>query len=178
MNNALDDEMKEMVSGLKVGSGCEPMPLEAPRTGADEASSIRVEVWRKAIDILLRNTEDPNSPSFGQKQKDRTGAWGIELRSLLMDQDDAGRFIIPDKHVFPDQYYWDSAAIMLGILESGSAELIQIATEALNNFFGIVERFGFIPNASNSALETRSQPPFLSTLVRKFVEISLVDVAM
>ncbi|EZG67006.1 trehalase [Gregarina niphandrodes] len=73
-------------------------------------------------------------------------------------------FIVPGGR-FIEIYYWDSYWIIRGLLSSG---LIDVARDAIENFLYMVERFGFIPNGSRKYYQDRSQPPFLSTMIRAY----------
>lgn len=46
----------------------------------------------------------------------------------------------------------------------------QTAKGMLENFFSIVERFGFIPNGGRIYYSMRSQPPFLTPMVKTYVD--------
>ena len=52
--------------------------------------------------------------------------------------------------------------------------IIQIESKTgvdnIDNILSLIERFGFMPNASNSDILNRSQPPYASMMVREVYE--------
>lgn len=72
-------------------------------------------------------------------------------------------YLVPNNGMFQELYYWDSYFLMRGLPYSGPSHLIRSITE---NCFYLLERFGRIPNASRFYFLSRSQPPFLSSMMR------------
>lgn len=78
-----------------------------------------------------------------------------------------GVLYLPNSYVVPggffnEMYGWDSYFIMRGLLLSGRVEL---ARGMVENFFFQIEHYGGILNANRTYFLTRSQPPFLSSMV-------------
>jgi alpha,alpha-trehalase len=78
-----------------------------------------------------------------------------------------GVLYLPNSYVVPggffnEMYGWDSYFIMRGLLLSGRVEL---ARGMVENFFFEIEHYGGILNANRTYFLTRSQPPFLSSMV-------------
>jgi len=78
-----------------------------------------------------------------------------------------GVLYLPNSYVVPggffnEMYGWDSYFIMRGLLLSGRIEL---ARGMVENFFFEIEHYGGILNANRTYFLTRSQPPFLSSMV-------------
>ena len=74
---------------------------------------------------------------------------------------------LPRPYVVPggryrELYYWDSYFTMLGLLADGQRGL---AEDIVANFAHLLDRHGFIPNASRSYMLSRSQPPFFFGMV-------------
>ena len=69
---------------------------------------------------------------------------------------------------FQEMYYWDSFFTAKGLLIHGREALVKSQVE---NMFFLIERFGYMPNGSNLGLVTRSQPPFLSLMVRDVYDV-------
>jgi alpha,alpha-trehalase len=63
---------------------------------------------------------------------------------------------------FNEMYGWDSYFIIRGLLRSGQLEL---AKGMVENFFYEIDHYGAILNANRGYFLTRSQPPFLSSMV-------------
>ena len=90
------------------------------------------------------------------------------LGSLNMDNSPRqGVLYLPNPYVVPggflnEMYGWDSYFIMVGLLRAGRLEL---ARGMVENFFFEIEHYGGILNANRTYFLTRSQPPFLSSMV-------------
>lgn len=68
---------------------------------------------------------------------------------------------------FIEFYYWDSYWIIRGLLYS---EMYETARGMIENFLSIVQRFGYIPNGGRVYYTGRSQPPFLTSMVKAYVD--------
>jgi len=87
-----------------------------------------------------------------------------DLRDGLMKHPSLPYAFIPaSKGFFKEQFYWDSFFIMQG-LASGSDKDKKIVKNMLENFFTMIDKYGYVPNSYNT-YDTRSQPPFLSSMV-------------
>ena len=78
-----------------------------------------------------------------------------------------GLLYLPEKYVVPggrfnEMYGWDSYFIIRGLLQSNRVEL---ARGMVDNFFFEVENYGAMLNANRTYYLTRSQPPFMSSMV-------------
>src|SRR5580765_8531724 len=78
-----------------------------------------------------------------------------------------GLLYLPNKYVVPggrfnEMYGWDSYFIVVGLLRDGR---IDLARGMVENFFFEIENYGAILNANRTYYLTRSQPPFLSSMV-------------
>lgn len=72
-------------------------------------------------------------------------------------------FIPASQGFFKEQFYWDSFFIMQGLMVGDDKDQ-EIAKNMLENFFKMLDEYGYIPN-SYDTYDTRSQPPFLSSMV-------------
>ena len=70
-------------------------------------------------------------------------------------------FVVPGGR-FREIYYWDSYFTMLGLLESGRADLTQ---DMVSDFAHLIDRYGRIPNGNRTYYLSRSQPPFFFAMV-------------
>ena len=80
-----------------------------------------------------------------------------------------GLLYLPNRYVVPggrfnEMYGWDSYFIILGLVEDNQTEL---AKGMVENFFFEIENYGAILNANRTYYFTRSQPPFLSSMIRE-----------
>jgi alpha,alpha-trehalase len=71
------------------------------------------------------------------------------------------KYVVPGGR-FNEMYGWDSYFIVLGLLQDGRLEL---ARGMVENFFFEIEHYGAVLNANRTYYLTRSQPPFLSSMV-------------
>jgi alpha,alpha-trehalase len=79
----------------------------------------------------------------------------------------AGLLYLEHKYVVPggrfnEMYGWDSYFIVRGLLRAGRVEL---ARGMVDNFFFEIEHYGAMLNANRTYYLTRSQPPFLSSML-------------
>src|SRR5271170_4555403 len=90
----------------------------------------------------------------------------------LSDIPKPGLLYLPNKYVVPggrfnEMYGWDSYFIILGLLRDGR---LGLAHGMVENFFYEIENYGGILNANRTYYFTRSQPPFLSSMIREVYE--------
>lgn len=71
------------------------------------------------------------------------------------------KYVVPGGR-FNEMYGWDSYFIILGLLRDGRTEL---ARGMVDNFFFEIENYGAVLNANRTYYLSRSQPPFLSSMV-------------
>ena len=95
----------------------------------------------------------------------------------LTDIPKPGLLYLPNKYVVPggrfnEMYGWDSYFIILGLLREGRTDL---ARGMVENFFYEIEHYGGILNANRTYYFTRSQPPFLSSMIRDVYEAAPPD---
>jgi alpha,alpha-trehalase len=79
----------------------------------------------------------------------------------------AGLLFLPEKYVVPggrfnEMYGWDSYFIIRGLIEDGRVDL---ARGMVDNFLFELSRYGSILNANRTYYLTRSQPPFLTSMI-------------
>jgi len=85
-----------------------------------------------------------------------------------------GLLYLPNKYVVPggrfnEMYGWDSYFIVLGLIADGREEL---ARGMVENFYFEIEHYGAVLNANRTYFLTRSQPPFLTSMIRAVYEDS------
>jgi alpha,alpha-trehalase len=79
----------------------------------------------------------------------------------------SGLLYLPNRYVVPggrfnEMYGWDSYFIIRGLLEDGERGL---ARGIVENFFYEIENYGAVLNANRTYYLTRSQPPFLTSMI-------------
>lgn len=83
-----------------------------------------------------------------------------------------GLLYLPNRYVVPggrfnEMYGWDSYFIILGLVHDHRSDL---AHGMVDNFFYEIENYGALLNANRTYFFTRSQPPFLSSMIREVYE--------
>src|ERR1700687_2859537 len=76
------------------------------------------------------------------------------------------KYVVPGGR-FNEMYGWDSYFIILGLIKDKRTDL---AKGMLENFFFEIENYGAILNANRTYFFTRSQPPFLTSMIREVYE--------
>jgi alpha,alpha-trehalase len=71
------------------------------------------------------------------------------------------RYVVPGGR-FRELYYWDSYFTMLGLQTSGRDHLV---ADMVENFAGLIDKYGHIPNGGRTYYLSRSQPPFFASMV-------------
>jgi len=132
-------------------------------------NNTRKDVYITALKILDNNTVNPEAIESSNNWKSRKGPWGVEIVNLLTGPR-VGTYIVPNPREFVGQWYWDTMAIILGILRLGDVKYKKIAYDMVSNLFYLFELLGLIPNAGDSVQTSRSQPPFLSSMINELWE--------
>jgi alpha,alpha-trehalase len=99
------------------------------------------------------------------------------LLSLKLELDARGQpvhgvpYVVPGGR-FNELYYWDSYFITLGLLQDGRTNL---ACGMADNLLYEMEHYGKIPNANRTYYLTRSQPLFLTSIIRAVYDSGTVN---
>ena len=77
---------------------------------------------------------------------------------------------LPNTYVVPggffnEMYGWDSYFILRGLLDDKARSRAGIARGMVDNFFFEIEHYGAVLNANRGYFLTRSQPPFLTSMI-------------
>ncbi len=78
-----------------------------------------------------------------------------------------GRTLVIPGGRFKEGYYWDSYWIVKGLIAS---DMLDTAEEVVRNFLIIVEKYGYVPNGFRKYYLNRSQPPFLTLMIKDVTE--------
>ena len=93
--------------------------------------------------------------------------WNLCIRHNTEDRDTLigmpYPYTVPAAGHFEEMYYWDTYFTNKGLEISGRYELAKNNTD---NMLFLVEKFGFMPNGNRTYYLGKSQPPFLSLMVR------------
>jgi alpha,alpha-trehalase len=98
--------------------------------------------------------------------------WRLCVRNQQEDEDTLlglpFPYTVPSvEGAFQELYYWDTFFTTIGLAESGHYDLVRSNTD---NLLYMVDKYGFVPNGNRTFYLNRSQPPFLSTMVRMIFE--------
>lgn len=90
------------------------------------------------------------------------------------NRSDNGNFIglpypytVPAIGYFDNMYYWDTYFTNVGLFVCGCAHQ---AKNNVDNMLYLVDKYGFMPNGNRTFFLSRSQPPFLSEMVKDVYE--------
>ncbi len=73
-------------------------------------------------------------------------------------------YTVPAVGHFDELYYWDTYFTNIGLMLAGRHAQ---AKNNVDNMLHLVDKYGFMPNGNRTYYLTRSQPPFLSQMVRE-----------
>lgn len=73
------------------------------------------------------------------------------------------KYTVPSPEHFDEMYYWDTYFTNIGLIRLGKADL---AKNNVDNMLYMVDKYGFMPNGNRTYYLSRSQPPFLSEMVK------------
>jgi alpha,alpha-trehalase len=82
-------------------------------------------------------------------------------------------YVVPGGR-FNEQYGWDSYFIVRGLVEAGRVDL---ARDMVENFFFEIDHYGGLLNANRTYYLTRSQPPFLTSMILSVYDAERSDPA-
>lgn len=68
---------------------------------------------------------------------------------------------------FQEMYYWDTYFTNAGLLHEGRLEQVK---NNIDNMCFLIKKFGYMPNGNRTFYLSRSQPPFLSQMVRELYD--------
>lgn len=117
---------------------------------ADASLKLRVEKLPRVI------TQD-----YLRNLNGRHGLLSLELKRANDGKYSGVPFVVPGGR-FNEMYGWDSYFIILGLLRDGEVEL---AKNIVNNLVYEINHYGKILNANRTYYLTRSQPPFLTSMM-------------
>lgn len=138
------------------------------------------EATRNQPDFVLREFVDANfiipgavtggyeTPAGAELREHIDRLWAVltrepdESRGADSELPLSTRYVVPGGR-FREMYYWDSYFTMLGLQVSGRHDLV---ADMVENFAGLIDRYGHIPNGTRTYYLSRSQPPFFAAMVR------------
>jgi len=128
----------------------------------------------KVAPVLYLPADFPTPPAVSQLQADcKVDVEHLPRRITQLGQIDTnsihphGLLYLENKYVVPggrfnEMYGWDSYFIIRGLVRDAR---IDLAKGMVENFFFEIEHYGALLNANRTYFLTRSQPPFLSSMI-------------
>ncbi|MBA3661133.1 MAG: trehalase [Gammaproteobacteria bacterium] len=97
----------------------------------------------------------------------------VDVKNIYPD----GLLYLPNPYVIPggmfnEMYGWDSYFIIRGLIK---AKKLELARGMVENFFFEIDHYGAILNANRTYYLSRSQPPFLTSMIRAVYQSALPD---
>lgn len=123
------------------------------------------------LKAVVLPTPDKISGAFVRNLDGAHGILSLALETNVNGKISGVPYVVPGGR-FNELYCWDSYFITLGLLQDGRTNL---ARGMADNFLYEVRYYGKIPNANRSYYLTRSQPPFLTSLIRAVYEAGAAD---
>ncbi|CAO3677099.1 unnamed protein product [Umbelopsis vinacea] len=161
--NASVDQVKQFVSDNFWDAGKELQPVQLQVTPNPK-------VLEKIDDVILRGWVSDLNQYWANLtfEFDTTFLCDGCVTSTLPV---ARRFVVPGGR-FREFYYWDSYFVIVGLLVS---ELPDVARDMIDNFLDFVDKYGFLPNGARIYYLNRSQPPFLTEMVKVYYNYTQDD---
>ncbi len=115
---------------------------------------------------------DPERKSFTRVGAFIKANWVNTIRTHRNDSADLiglpKPYTVPSiKGMFQEMYYWDTYFTNLGIILDGNVEQ---AKNNCDDMIFLVDKYGFMPNGNRTFYLNRSQPPYLSMMIRDVFE--------
>jgi alpha,alpha-trehalase len=101
------------------------------------------------------------TPDYVKNLQDHHGLLPLALRKTSEGKIEGVPFVVPGGR-FNEMYGWDSFFEALGLIADGKTEL---AKDMVDNFIYEINHYGKILNANRTYYLTRSQPPFLTSMM-------------
>jgi alpha,alpha-trehalase len=180
LRSALDEKLGEQ--GALGTDLCPPSPRCSRRAPSPSASDQAAKRSQEELHVYYPETDPRARSVFGSAglpgrlrtqalPQNPSPAWVLEttrskrhgLLTLALDEQGAGRpFVVPGGR-FNEMYGWDSFFIAWGLVED--PHRVGLARSIADNQAYEIEHYGKILNANRTYYLTRSQPPFMSSLI-------------
>ena len=165
-SNITYDEIIQFVDDNFVAEGVELVPADLGSEFVPNPEFLQgvedevVRDWLKQVHSyweLLARTTNSSSPD------------GVQCEgcvSSFVPFKDRRTFVVPGGR-FRELYYWDTFFVIEGLITS---QLQSVVKALLENFGDLIEMLGFIPNGNRIYYENRSQPPFFTIMIDKYLQ--------
>ncbi len=165
-SNITYEEIVQFVDDNFVAEGVELVPADLGEEFVQDPEFLQgvedevVRDWLKQVHSyweLLARTTNSSSPS---------GVQCDGCVSSFIPFNESRVFVVPGGR-FRELYYWDTFFVIEGLITS---QLQSVVKAILENFGDLIDRLGFIPNGNRVYYENRSQPPFFTLMIDKYIE--------
>ncbi|GAK65251.1 glycoside hydrolase family 37 protein [Moesziomyces antarcticus] len=165
-SNITYEEIVQFVDDNFVAEGVELVPADLGDEFVQDPEFLQgvedevVRDWLKQVHSyweLLARTTNSSSPS---------GVQCDGCVSSFIPFNESRVFVVPGGR-FRELYYWDTFFVIEGLITS---QLQSVVKAILENFGDLIDRLGFIPNGNRVYYENRSQPPFFTLMIDKYIE--------
>jgi len=124
------------------------------------------------LKVVLLPTPDKFTSDFVRNLDGEHGLLTLKLEVDAHGHPTGGvPYVVPGGR-FNELYCWDSYFIVLGLVQDQRADL---ARGMADNLLYQVQHYGMVPNANRTYYLTRSQPPFLTSIIRALSDAGMVD---
>ncbi|HEY1789970.1 MAG TPA: trehalase family glycosidase [Verrucomicrobiae bacterium] len=124
-----------------------------------------------ALKIVLLPSPKEITGDFVRSLDGAHGLLSLALRTNADGTVSGEPYVVPGGR-FNELYYWDSYFITLGLLQDGRNDL---ARGMADNLLYEMKHYGKIPNGNRTYYLTRSQPPFLTSIIRAVYDSGAAD---
>jgi alpha,alpha-trehalase len=125
----------------------------------------------RPLKIVLLPSPDKITGAFVRSLDGAHGLLSLALATNADGKISGVPYVVPGGR-FNELYCWDSYFITLGLLQDGRKDL---ARGMADNLLYEIKFYGKIPNANRTYYLTRSQPPFLTSIIRAVYESGAAD---
>jgi alpha,alpha-trehalase len=130
-----------------------------------------IEENSRALKIVLLPTPTKITGEFVRSLDGAHGLLSLALATNADGKISGVPYVVPGGR-FNELYCWDSYFITLGLLQDGRKDL---ARGMADNLLYQIKYYGKIPNANRTYYLTRSQPPFLTSIIRAVYDSGVAD---
>jgi alpha,alpha-trehalase len=144
-----------------------PAAAADPKLGERERYPVYLAPTESLVEVERRLKDELSAEQLSKVELRMLPEDVVKHPQLRGGMDHQGLLYLPHPYVVPggrfnEMYGWDSYFINLGLLES---DRVEQAREMVENHLYQVRHYGRVLNANRSYYLTRSQPPFLASMV-------------
>jgi alpha,alpha-trehalase len=165
------DHLDQVVHDPKVASKCDFIYVpESDAAAVRYFKSLEKQAAERrrspALKVVILPPPEKITGDFVRNLDGSHGILSLKLETNADGKISGVPYVVPGGR-FNELYCWDSYFITLGLLQDGRKDL---ARGMADNLIYEVEHYGKIPNANRTYYLTRSQPPFLTSIIRAVFE--------